>query len=101
MALVYHKGIGVEKDTNKALAYMDKAAQLGDPDAQFMVGKYLYHPLKRKPDAYKILACAMAQSHSEAAFQLALNYKVDKDFEKAYQTYRKGAMLGSVSCINA
>ncbi len=101
MALVYRKGIGVEKDTDKALAYMDKAAQLGEPDAQFMVGKYLYHPLKRKPDAYKVLACAMAQGHREAAFELALHYKVDKDFEKAYQTYRKGAMLGSASCINA
>lgn len=101
MARVYRLGIGVKPDTGKALEYMGKAARLGDPDAQFMVGKYLYDPLKRKPDAYKMLACAVEQGHREAAFELALNYDVDKDFEKAYQLYRKGAMLGSKSCINA
>ena len=101
MARVYRLGIGVKPDTGKALEYMGKAARLGDPDAQFMVGKYLYDPLKRKPDAYKMLACAVEQGHREAAFELALHYKVDEDFEKAYQLYRKGAMLGSKSCINA
>ena len=101
MALVYRKGIGVEKDPEKALEYMSKAAQLGDPDAQLMVGRYLIHPLKRVQEGYKILACAVEQDHREAAFELALNYKVDKDFEKAYQMYRKGAMLGSDSCLNA
>jgi len=101
MALVYRKGIGVAKDPDKALEYISKAAQLGDPDAQFMLGKYLYHPLKRKADAYKMLTCAVEQDHREAAFELALHYKVDEDFEKAYQFYRKGAMLGSKSCISA
>ena len=101
MALVYRKGIGVEKDPDKALEYMSKAAQLGDPDAQFMLGKYLYHPLKRKADAYKMLTCAVEQDHRDAALELAAHYEVDEDFEKAYHFYRKGAMLGSKSCINA
>ncbi|NOZ52304.1 MAG: sel1 repeat family protein [Gammaproteobacteria bacterium] len=101
MALVYRKGIGVEKNPDKALEYMSKAAQLGDPDAQFMLGKYLYHPLRRKPDAYKMLACAVEQDHRDAALELAAHYEVDEDFEKSYHFYRKGAMLGSDSCLNA
>jgi len=101
MALVYRKGIGVPKDPDKALEYMSKAAQLGDPDAQFMLGKYLYHPLKRKAEAYKLLACAVKQNHRDAALELAAHYEVDEDSEKSYYFYRKGAMLGSDSCLNA
>ena len=101
MATVYRKGIGVKSDEKRAVAYMDKAAQLGDPDAQFMVGKYLYSPLGRKPDAYKILHCAIEQGHRKAAFELALHYDVDENFDMAYKIYRKGAKLGSDSCINA
>lgn len=47
------------------------------------------------------MGCAISQGHKAAAFSLAVNYKTDKDLEKAYHAYRRGAQLGSDSCLNA
>ena len=49
-------------------------------------------------DAYKMRSCAVEQGHKDAAFQLALYYKIEERSDLAYEMYRKGAMLGSSKC---
>ena len=93
-------GIGVPVDHTKSLELYNNAAKRGNPDAQLVVGKYLFSPLNRFEESKKITACAVEQGHREAAFELALHYEVDENFDMAYEIYRKGAMLGSASCIN-
>ncbi len=102
LAFIYSKGIDVKKDTKKAMHYINESAKLGFPEAQYIVGRYLFSPLHRFEDSRKILHCAVNQGHKDAAWELAAQYKnVAKDMDMAYKIYRKGAKLGSTHCLNA
>ncbi len=102
LAFIYSKGIDVKKDTKKAMHYINESAKLGFPEAQYIVGRYLFSPLHRFEDSRKVLHCAVNQGHKDAAWELASQYEtVTYDMDMAYKIYRKGAKLGSTHCIMA
>ncbi len=85
-------GYGLKQDAEMALRYIRKAADLGNADAQYYVGKLLA-PIDRAPTiARQMRQCATGQGHGEAAVELGIDLQTDKlypDAAKAFQQGRK------------
>ena len=102
-------GDGVEKDRAQATAWLRKAAESGNPKAQFNLGKVMYSQglaaqgpsLQGEPsgpqkaEAAKWFQKAADQGHAESQVQLAVIYQtgdgVGRSMEKAIELYRQAA----------
>ncbi|WP_413495821.1 DUF6396 domain-containing protein [Morganella psychrotolerans] len=105
-------GYGVNADRTKALAYFRQAADLGNPEAQYVIGNIfvsqrlsdadnpVYHPEIGK----KILDCASLQGNGEAARRLATySFNVENNLEatlKYYQLATKNGLRSAASRLN-
>ncbi|WP_230753641.1 SEL1-like repeat protein, partial [Ralstonia solanacearum] len=88
-------GYGLKQDPDMALRYMRKAADLGNPDAQYYVGKLLA-PIDNAPAiARQMRQCATDQGHGEAAAELGINLKTLKLYPDAAKAFQKGAQSGN------
>ncbi|UTL82634.1 sel1 repeat family protein [Pseudomonas putida] len=90
-------GYGVEQDSDKANAYFRKAADLGNPDAQF----YVANLLGRVTGAYEVMIamrrCAASQGHGRAAADLAGLLRVGAEYKEAVQAYQQGVKAGDAA----
>ncbi|WP_413495813.1 DUF6396 domain-containing protein [Morganella psychrotolerans] len=102
-------GYGVAADRTKALTYFRQAADLGSPEAQYIIGNIfiskrvsdkknpVYHPEIGKA----MLNCATRQGHADAAYRLATySINVDNNFEIALEYYQLSALNGSRSATS-
>ena len=65
----YLAGQGVEKDENAAADFLAKAAELKDPQAQYLLGEQAYTDQPaRLEDAFAWFSNAAAQGHSQAQY---------------------------------
>ncbi|QHM72464.1 SEL1-like repeat protein [Mixta intestinalis] len=107
-------GYGVKRDKTAALTYFRKAADMGNPEGQYVIGEllltgrfedtsnpdpYVVHfkpnPAYRPEIAKVMLACAANQGHGEAAGWLAGWYKlIQKDYKNAIVYYQLGVKAG-------
>jgi len=75
MSILLEKGYGVEPNDDSANIFMRKAADLGDMDAQYIVGSKLKRFGITNPLPYNIgremIKCAAEQGHAEAAIRTA------------------------------
>ena len=102
LGLIYVEGYGVEPDINKAVEWYSKAAQQGQPDAQYALGLIAHigrGGFNRNFDtAVKWYELAAQSSHPEALFQLGTLYTdgfgVGRDFKKASQYFEQAGELG-------
>ena len=86
----------------KSLAWYRKAAENGDMDAQYRLGRcYYYGLLDTKPDygmSFHWLSQAAAQSHERAQYHLGVLYQngegVKQDDSQAYFWFRRAAEQG-------
>ncbi len=105
-------GYGVAADRTKALAYFRQAADLGNPEAQFVIGNiFLSKRLENMQDnpafypeiGKKMLDCAVQQQHGKAAYYLATYYlDVDKELDngmKYHQLAVKNGYRASASAL--
>ncbi|WP_109399185.1 DUF6396 domain-containing protein [Proteus sp. TJ1640] len=105
-------GYGVNRDRTRALAYFRQAADLGNSEAQFVIGDiFLSKRLDNMQDnpAYspdigkKMLDCATQQQHGKAAYYLATYYlDVDEDLDngmKYHQLAIKNGYRASASAL--
>ncbi|WP_254303663.1 DUF6396 domain-containing protein [Citrobacter sp. TSA-1] len=94
MGTYLQQGYGVEQDSEAAFRYMLKAAVMGNPDAQYVIG--LRFMDATKPQSYRLdlgrsmLACSAEQGYAEAAYRLGTNYS-NSDYVKAIYFYQKSA----------
>ncbi|VBB15567.1 sel1 repeat family protein [Burkholderia stabilis] len=87
-------GYGLKQDAEGALHYFRKAADLGNPEAQFHVGDLLL-PNDKAPDiARKMLACAADQGFGQAAILLGVDQKTGGLYPDAARTFQKGVSAG-------
>ncbi|EKT65509.1 DUF6396 domain-containing protein [Providencia alcalifaciens] len=84
MGTYLQRGYGVKQDSDAAMRYFLKAAVMGNPDGQLAIGELfldgktsLYQPSLGK----SMLDCAAQQGNTDAAYSLAMHYKV---LEKQY-----------------
>lgn len=92
------KGVGVVGDFDLAKRYYRRAADLGSPDAQFLIGDKLTdarsHPLDVVEIGLQMYRCAAEQGHAEAALDLGVYIYEDKP-QEAMQAYQLGAKAGN------
>jgi len=83
MAELYEKGLGVEQELEKAIKHWRMAANLGDPNAQYLLGqryekgydaKFTKKTAKDPQVAAKLYEAAAKQGHKEAALALSELY---------------------------
>jgi hypothetical protein len=87
-------GYGLKQDTAMSLRYFRKAADLGNPEAQFYVGNKL-SPIDNAPDiARQMYQCAADQGHGRAASELGIDRKTDKFYADALQAFQQGVRSG-------
>ena len=76
-------GYGVDRDKTSALAYFRQAADLGNPEAQYVIGDIFVsqrigdndNPAYRPEIGKKMLDCAANQGNQDAAFTLGMFYQ--------------------------
>ncbi|RMT77151.1 hypothetical protein ALP40_200012 [Pseudomonas viridiflava] len=94
MAHYLEIGYGVEQDHDKSNAYFRKAADLGNPDAQF----YVANLLGRATGAHMVMTemrrCAASQGHGRAAQDLAAFLRVGAKYKEALEVYQQGVKSG-------
>jgi TPR repeat protein len=91
------RGFGVVQDPDKAKAYYRRAADLGNPEAQYFVAELL----GRGPGASDVIlamrTCAMQQGHGEAALAVGLIKKIGKDYSGALLALQQAVKNGNAS----
>ncbi|WP_200822996.1 SEL1-like repeat protein [Caballeronia catudaia] len=89
-------GYGLKQDSEMSLRYFRRAADLGNPDAQFYVGEKLSPHDKAPEVAKKLYACAADQGNGEAALSLGLMLQIgDRQFVDAVRSLQIGVKAGN------
>jgi uncharacterized protein len=87
-------GYGVKQDTSKANTYFRRAADLGNPDAQFYVSRLL----ETVKGAGKVVAamrrCAMNQGHAKSGYRYGILFKVRDMYPEAVEGFQAGTRNG-------
>ncbi|RQZ13679.1 sel1 repeat family protein [Burkholderia sp. Bp9031] len=87
-------GYGLKQDSESALRYFRKAADLGSPEAQYYVGDKLL-PNDNAPDiARQMLACSADQGFGQAANLLGVDRMEDAIYAEAIKIFQKGVAAG-------
>lgn len=98
LGVAYEHGYGgAHRDPDWAWAYYLKAAELGSPEAQMALAQ-AYNEAGRSGDQTTMLQCAYRQGHGPAAYELAVNAGVNKQFSEAISIYQEGVKFGSIDC---
>ncbi|MCL2012800.1 MAG: DUF6396 domain-containing protein [Cystobacterineae bacterium] len=99
MGHLLDKGHGVQKDSKTAIQHFRKAADLGNPEAQYFMGNKLTSLGPAHPALYKMglemKYCAAAQGHAEAAIEVADELKGRKEYAQAIQYLQMAARAGN------
>ena len=106
LALMYKEGLGVGQDLEKAISYLEKAADNGNIDALLKAalahddGGWANLDYEKACHYYAQLA---ETDNAVAITNLAFNYErgagVPKDIAKAVELYEKGSQLGDVRAM--
>ena len=98
MAHAYERGLAsLPKDRKKVVEYLNKAAEMGDPESMVAYGKGMMLSTGSDADlaeALKAFKCAFNNGYAEASYYLALSYRFNKDFKRYYETLIEGANMG-------
>ncbi|AET93166.1 Sel1 domain protein repeat-containing protein [Burkholderia sp. YI23] len=89
-------GYGLKQDAEMSLRYFRKAADLGNPDAQYYVAQLLAPRDKAPAIAEQMYTCAANQGHGEAAVTLGITLQVvDGRYEEAVHLFQSGVKAGN------
>ena len=87
-------GYGLKQDPEMALRYIRKAADLGNPDAQYYVAEKLA-PIDNAPAiALQMWQCAADQGHGKAAYSLGMDRETDKVYPEAIKAFQQATAAG-------
>lgn len=106
MGYYLENGYGVKQDKMASLAFYRKAADLGNPEGQYVIGNLFLskvfpdwskNPAYRPEIGKKMLDCSVNQGHGESGFELANYYRIaEKNYVMALKYYQSGAMYGDI-----
>lgn len=87
-------GYGVRQDTDAARYYFRRAADMGNPEAQYYVADSLSRIRGAGQVALTMLRCAMDQGHTEAALEYAIEKETREEYDEAAQAYQTAIKAG-------
>ncbi|AKF53794.1 TPR repeat, SEL1 subfamily [Pseudomonas syringae pv. syringae HS191] len=87
-------GYGVKKDIPSARAYLRKAADLGNPDAQYYIAELLTKVPNTATTMQSMYKCAMEQGHSMAGRRYASYASVTNGYKDAVAGYQLSTKNG-------
>ena len=87
-------GYGVKQDSAAARAYFRRAADLGNPEAQYYVANTLRRIKGAGDVAFTMLRCAKEQGHAEAAIDYGVATQHQKNFPDALAAYQVAVQSG-------
>jgi hypothetical protein len=88
-------GYGLKQNSETALLYFRKAADLGSPDAQYYLAEKL-DPIDAAPEvALQMYRCSADQGHGKAATSLAIGRADDEVYAEALRAFQQGVMAGN------
>lgn len=100
MGRYLEEGYGVRRDSELALKYFRKAADLGSPAGQYLVGSKLL-PIDVAPEIGKsMLLCAAEQGHGEAGLDLGVDLKTDQHYERALKAFQLSVKAGNATAAS-
>ncbi len=110
MGTFLEQGIGVRQDRKAALTYFRKAADLGNPQGQLVVGKTMlkafYSPdisVAGKEQGYKIVRrifqCALDQGLAEAGYELGFHLSGENQTADALRAFQAAGKLGHINSL--
>jgi TPR repeat protein len=108
VGLMYLNGTGTNKDSLKAIQWLERAAKKGNTDAMYHLGRYYADPerLKTHRDRQRgitLIRRAAEQGHVEAQYLLGMLYYkgtgVIQDFEEGVRWIRKAADRGMTDAM--
>jgi hypothetical protein len=92
------QGYGVVEDIDLAYRYYRKAADLGSPDAQYMIGAKLVDARNHTPDVVSVglqmHRCAAEQGYAKAANYLGIHYGSTSSYADAFKFFQFGSKAG-------
>ena len=96
MAQLLQQGYGVKADSTLALQYQRKAADLGNPEAQYAVGDKLTDVDKPEVYAvgYQMIACAAEQGHGRAGVEYGIQMQLEKKYAEAVKYFTLATKAG-------
>ena len=74
--------------------FLQKAADLGEPDAQYKLGYHYLYPKDQDIRGLRYLVCAARQGHGEAAYKIGVYLEMFSSYYKAMEYFYRGAALG-------
>ena len=91
-------GYGVKRDEELANRYYRKAADLGSPDAQYLVGDKLTGLTNAQPEPFAVgnqmIRCAGEQGHAKAAKEYAVQMMSEGKLAEAIKYFQIATRLG-------
>ncbi|PTU63372.1 sel1 repeat family protein, partial [Chromobacterium sp. Panama] len=96
LAYYTSRGYGnIKRDRELALRYFRKAADLGNPEAQFHVAELL-NPYDKAPEiSRQMYRCAAEQGHGQAGNGLGNDLAVNKRYAEAVEAFQLGVKAGN------
>jgi len=94
MGYMLNDHLGVKKDYRTSLRYFQKAAELGNPEAQNLLGK------REGKASAEMRRCAADQGHAEAANSTAKALHEEKKFGEALKYFQIAAKAGSAEAAD-
>lgn len=91
----YDMGYGLKQNKDMALRYFRKAADLGNPEAQFYVAEQLIRVADAGDIARRMYRCAAVQGHGEAAQFLGVILQDDRSYAQATEAIQEGVIAGN------
>jgi uncharacterized protein len=99
MGWYLENGFGVRADKELAFKYYRKAADLGSPDGQYLVGDKLdksgVYGEEIAAIGQAMQRCAADQGHAKSANEYGMSVKLDGNFAEAIKYYQLSASAGS------
>jgi TPR repeat protein len=94
-------GYGVKQDSAAARVYFRRAADLGNPEAQYYVADTLRRIKGAGEVAGVMLRCAMEQGHAVAAGEYAVSKHDQQEFSDAVIAYQKATAAGDAPSVQS
>ena len=92
--ILYKNGWGLPADAEQADACLHRAADVGEPNAQYELGMRYLYPEQRDIQGLRYLVCAARQGHGEAAYKIGTYLEMFDNYYMAVEYFFRAVSLG-------